>query len=122
MALVGVEQVSKVFRVSPRLVQKFAEHEGMPREAHGKYDLAKCMYWFIRRLHRKACGCAGPCDGFEPNKRNMVNIRAERKKALAEVRDIAPELVGLDAEAIKERLADAVKQTYNDFELAREEE
>jgi len=51
----------------------------------------------------------------------MVNIRAERKKALAEVRDIAPELVGLDAEAIKERLADAVKQTYDDFELAREE-
>src|SRR5882762_7454532 len=104
MALVQVDEVARVFRVSARQVQKFAEREGMPRESHGRYNLAMCMAWYIRRLHRKVCGCAGPCDGFESTARNMVNARAERKKALGEALHLAPELAGLDAQAISVRL------------------
>src|SRR5437868_4472919 len=122
MTLIAVEEVAKVFRVSPRQVQKFAEREGMPRESHGRYNLAMCMAWYIRRLHRKVCGCAGPCDGFDSTTRNMVNARAERKKALGGALDLAPGLVGLDEEAIRERLTSAIRGAYEDFELAGEEE
>jgi len=52
----------------------------------------------------------------------MVNAKAERRRALGEVRNIAEDLVGLDAEEIRERLTDAVKQTYKDLQLAQEEE
>jgi len=121
MKTVGVEELAKVFRVSPRQVQKFAEREGMPRETHGRYNLAVCMAWYIRRLHRKICGCAGPCDGFRSSEREMVNLRAERKKALNEAFNIAPGLVGLDSNTIRERLTAAVKETFEIFELAGEE-
>jgi hypothetical protein len=120
VALVGVEQVAKVFRVSPRQVQKFAEIEGMPREAHGKYDLGLCMVWFIQRLHRKVCGCAGPCEGFSSSEKEMANRRAERKSALKEIVGIADDLVGLDATEISERLKDAIKQAYEDIQFTQE--
>jgi hypothetical protein len=122
VALVGVETVARALNVSARQVQKFAEREGMPREAHGQYNLAECMMWYVRRLHQRVCGCAGPCEGFKPSERNMANARAERRRALKEVRNIAEDLVGLDAEEIRERLTDAVKQTYDDLQLAQEEE
>ena len=122
MGTVSVDKVAQALRISERKVQRLVIDYGMPRDERGKYNLAQCMIWYIRHLHQKVCGCAGPCDGFESGRRNTTNAKAERKKALAEVRDIAPKLVGLDAEAIKKRLMDAVKQTYDDFELAREEE
>src|SRR6266404_5099274 len=95
MATVGVEQLAKIFRVSPRQVQKFADSEGMPRVSHGKYDPFLCMAWFIRRLHKIVCGCSGPCEGLRPFERNMANTRAERKMALAKVGDLADELADL---------------------------
>ena len=118
--LVSVDKIAQAFKISERAVQRLVIYDGMPRASRGQYNLAQCMMWFIQHLHRKVCGCAGPCDGFEPGKRNMVNARAERKKALAEALDIAPELVGLDTAAIKERLTDAVRETFDLFQSSQE--
>ena len=121
MEPVGVDKIAQVFRISERSVQRLVTIDGMPRDARGKYDLAKCMAWYIRHLHQKVCGCSGPCEGFKPHEREMANARAERKMALKEALDIAPELVGLDADAIEERLTDAVKGIFDSVESVQEE-
>ncbi|SRR5258708_476490 len=121
MGLIDVKTLAKIFRVSPRQVQKFA-YVGMPRQAHGQYDPLLCMAWYIRFLHHKVCGCSGPCEGFASHFREMVNARAERKAALREAVEIAPELVGLDAEAMRQRLKDIVRDTYDAIEFVNEKE
>jgi phage terminase Nu1 subunit (DNA packaging protein) len=49
MALVSVEKVAAALNVTPRRVQQLVEL-GLPREAHGEYDLGKCLVWYIRYL------------------------------------------------------------------------
>jgi hypothetical protein len=64
-------------------------------------------------LHAMACGCLGPCNGFDPDSRTETNARAERKKALKEiVDDLAPELVGKKSDAIRTILTRAIDETY----------
>ena len=59
--------------------------ESMPRISRGEYDLIKCCQWYLRYLHAKACNCATPCNGFDPETRAETNARAERKKVLKEI-------------------------------------
>jgi len=49
MALVSVGKLASAMNVTTRWVNKLVE-EGMPREERGKYDLAKCLLWYIRYL------------------------------------------------------------------------
>jgi len=72
---------------------------------------------FMRRrvrahLHQKLCGCSGTCNGFDAQLRNDTNARAERKQALREIADLAPDLVGLKAASIKQILTDAIEKSY----------
>src|SRR5712664_2469000 len=101
---VGADKLAEAFGISERSVQRLVIYEGMPRGTRGQYDYFICLAWYIRYRHKKICGCAGPCDGFDAESRDVVNARAERKKALKEIPDIAPELVGLDADGIRQRL------------------
>ena len=108
-----VDKVAQVFRISEREVQRLVIYHGMPRVSRGEYDLQECMLWYVHFLHAKVCGCAGPCDGFDPDTRNAVNARAERKKALKEIAgELAPELVGLKAPAIEKFLSKAIAEVY----------
>jgi len=49
MAVVSVEKVAQAMNITPRRVQQLVD-EGMPRQAHGAYDLGQCMAWYIRYL------------------------------------------------------------------------
>ena len=53
MALVSVESVAGAMDLDPRRVQQLAVREGMPKAGRGRYDLGKCMAWYIRYLHAK---------------------------------------------------------------------
>jgi hypothetical protein len=92
--IVGVDKIAEVCGISERAVQRLVIYEGMPRISRGEYDLVECMKWYVAFLHAQVCGCAGPCDGFDAETRNLTNARAERKSALKEIADLAPELVG----------------------------
>src|SRR6266403_817338 len=110
--LVTVDKVAQAFHISERQVQRLVIEYELPRVSRGEYDLEACLLWYADFLHRKVCGCAGPCDGFDAQSRNDTNARAERKKALKEIADLAPDLVGLKAPAIRQILTDAVNGTY----------
>jgi len=49
MAIVDVARVAQALNLHVRRVQYLVK-EGMPREARGKYDAVKCMFWYIRYL------------------------------------------------------------------------
>jgi len=111
--IVTVDKIAQTFGVSEREVQRLVIYEGMPRISRGEYDLIECSRWYVAKLHAKVCGCAGPCEGFDPETRNATNSRAERKKALEEIAgELAPELVGLKAAEIEKVLAEAVDEVY----------
>jgi hypothetical protein len=84
----------------------------MPRVSRGEYRLRECLIWYARYLHARVCGCSGPCDGFDAKSRNDVNARAERKKALEQITELAPDLVGLKADAIAKILTKAIEDSY----------
>jgi hypothetical protein len=111
--IVGVDRIAQEFGISERSVQKLVIEESMPRISRGEYDLIKCCRWYMSYLHSLYCGCHGPCNGCEPEVRAETNARAERKKALKEVAEnIAPQLVGKKAIAIRSILIDAVNDAY----------
>jgi hypothetical protein len=91
--IVGVDKIAQLFGKSEREVQRLVIFEGMPRINRGQYDLAKCAAWYVAFLHAQVCGCAGPCDGFDPETRNATNARAERKTALIPKRFKAQKLL-----------------------------
>ena len=49
MAIVRVGKVAQALNLTPQRVQQLA-NEGLPKEDRGKYDLGKCMLWYIRYL------------------------------------------------------------------------
>jgi phage terminase Nu1 subunit (DNA packaging protein) len=113
MALVSVHKVSEAFGVSARTVQQLVLR-GMPREAHGEYDLTKCMLWYARYLHSRACGCAGPCEGFE--RRGLTNIRAARQRVHKALAEVASELAVADRARLERLLTEAVEGAFRPIE------
>jgi hypothetical protein len=111
--LVDVSKIAELFGISERAVQRLVIYEGMPRVSRGEYDLLICSKWYVKYLHAMACGCAGPCNGFDPEARTETNTRAERKKALKEIaEDVAPDLVGCDEQTIMLILRRAIDDAY----------
>jgi hypothetical protein len=110
--IVGVDKIAQLFGKSEREVQRLVIFDGMPRINRGQYDLVKCAEWYVAYLHAQVCGCMGPCDGFDAESRNSTNPRAERTAALAEIANLAPELVGLKVGEIEKVLANAVEDIY----------
>lgn len=71
-----VGQVAKALNVTIRRVNQLA-NEGMPREEHGKYNLAECMLWYIRYLQRALERREG-----SPEDTVGATIRSERGRLL----------------------------------------
>jgi hypothetical protein len=114
---VTVDKVAEAFGISERQVQRLVIYEGMKRVDRGRYNLNACLVWYVAFLHKKVCGCVGPCDGITPEERAATNARAEHKKALKEIPSIAPELVSLKAAAIRKILLHAVEEIYQPEEV-----
>lgn len=68
MALVGVKQLSKIMKLTPRRIQQLVG-EGLPKSERGKYNAETCLAWYIDYLKKEA---SGGSDG------------SDYKKALAE--------------------------------------
>ena len=49
MPQIDVKQIMQALNVSEVHIGRLVK-EGMPKEARGKYDLGKCMLWYIRYL------------------------------------------------------------------------
>ncbi|SRR6266849_1167252 len=62
MALVDVTRLANALEVGVRRVQQLAA-EGLPKEERGRYDLGKCVLWYIRSLHAALQKKAVPVDG-----------------------------------------------------------
>jgi hypothetical protein len=109
---VSVDQLAQAFRISERAVQRLAIYEGMPRKSRGEYPYLECLSWFIAHLQKNFCrNCdepihAGPCRGMESA------ARADRQRSLEKIAGLAPNLVGLDAEAIRKTLSEAIADCY----------
>jgi hypothetical protein len=110
--LVDVSKIAELFGISERAVQRMVIYDGMPRVSRGEYDLLACSKWYLKYLHKLACGCAGPCNGFEAETRAETNARADRSKALRKMADLAPQLVGLREDAIHDLLVEAIEVTF----------
>jgi len=70
---VGADNLAEVFGISERSVQRLVIYEGMRRSARGQYDYFICKGWYIRYHHRRICGCAGPRDGVESCRRELLD-------------------------------------------------
>jgi len=77
MAVVDLRQVSKALNVSERRIQQLAK-EGLPKEERGKYELGKCMLWYIRYL-QVALEASGRRDSGESE---FIGAREERARLL----------------------------------------
>jgi phage terminase Nu1 subunit (DNA packaging protein) len=82
MALVNVQKLASAMNVTTRWVNKLVE-EGMPREERGKYDLAKCLLWYIRYLQKALERRAVPTPDGE-----VASMRDERLALLRVDREL----------------------------------
>ncbi|HMI51688.1 MAG TPA: hypothetical protein VK525_09255 [Candidatus Saccharimonadales bacterium] len=109
---VTVDKIAEAFGISERSVQRLVIYDGMPRQNRGEYDLDVCRLWYINYLHAQVCGCAGPCNGWDPETKNLTNASAERRKLALEIADLAPKLVGLKVEVIRKMLTNAIEEAF----------
>jgi len=84
MAIVSVGKVAKALNLTPQRVQQLA-NEGLPKEDRGRYDLGKCMLWYIRylqtALEKKAVPMAnGGYSGEREERIRLLRAEAELKE------------------------------------------
>ena len=77
---VDVNKVSQALNVTAQRVQQLA-NEGMPKEGRGKYDLGKCMVWYIRYLQKALERRAVPTSDGEYTALGDVKVRSIRADA-----------------------------------------
>jgi phage terminase Nu1 subunit (DNA packaging protein) len=88
MALVDVKRLAAALNVTDRRVQQLTK-EGLPKELRGKYDLGKCMLWYIRYLQAALEKSKVPLDGGHGGE--YVGARDEKVRLLraeAELKEI----------------------------------
>jgi len=82
MALVNVQKLASAMNVTARRVQQLVG-EGLPREEKGKYDLAKCLLWYIRYLQNVIEGRGVPTPDGE-----LSSMKEERLALLRVDREL----------------------------------
>lgn len=98
MALVGVNKVAKALNVEARTVQRLV-NEGMPKAAHGKYDLGACLLWYVRYLQaalERALGHRGNGEdslGKKLREERTGLIKAQREREELELAARREELI-----------------------------
>lgn len=112
MAIVNVGKVAKALNLTPQRVQQLA-NEGLPKEDRGKYDLGKCMLWYIRylqaALEKKAVPMANGVYAGEREERTRL-LRAEAELKEIELAKQRGQFVAIaDVEAEYSNLVHAVR-------------
>lgn len=107
------DALAQLFGVDVRTLANLVE-EGMPKAARGRYDLAKCVPWYLNREREKARGNKGLNDLDLARQRKTV---AEARKAEIELAQLEGEVIPaeLHAQRLRERLetvAGAVKAIH----------
>jgi len=75
---VKIDALAQALNVTPGRVRQLVA-EGMPRAAHGDYELGPCMSWFIRYLQRALEARSDGPDG------SVTRLMTERTKAAREL-------------------------------------
>ncbi len=78
MALVGVDKLAKIMKLTPRRVQQLVE-EGMPKSGRGKYDPEKCLQWYVEYLKSPSAADSGG-DGYKKALTEKMYWQAQRAK------------------------------------------
>jgi phage terminase Nu1 subunit (DNA packaging protein) len=86
--LVSVEQLAGEFQRTPRYVQQLAK-AGMPKAAHGQYDLELCKSWYIGFLQRKISQREGDVDDNGDEREGTYNVDREQARLTRAKADIA---------------------------------
>jgi phage terminase Nu1 subunit (DNA packaging protein) len=107
MAIVRVGKVAQALNLTPQRVQQLA-NEGLPKEDRGKYDLGKCMLWYIRylqaALEKKAVPMAdGGYTGEREERVRLLRAEADLKEIelakergqLVAIQDVEKEMTDL---------------------------
>jgi phage terminase Nu1 subunit (DNA packaging protein) len=107
MAIVRVGKVAQALNLTPQRVQQLA-NEGLPKEDRGKYDLGKCMLWYIRylqaALEKKAVPMAnGVYAGEREERVRLLRAEADLKEIelakeqgqLVAIQDVEKEMTDL---------------------------
>jgi hypothetical protein len=91
MALADVKKLAAAMNVTSRRVAQLV-HEGLPREERGRYELGKCLLWYIRYLqkaleHRAVATPDGELGSMKEERLALLRVDRElREIALAEKR------------------------------------
>lgn len=89
MALVGVDKVAAALNIDARRVQQLAKDVLAPaKEKHGQYDLAKCMFLYIRYLQEALKHRGQPTDdSVKAQRERLLKLQGDREEiALAKDR------------------------------------
>jgi phage terminase Nu1 subunit (DNA packaging protein) len=149
VTLVDVGAVAALFGCTDRHVQRFTQ-EGMPKAAHGKYDLASCAGWYIARLRQELDEERQKGGNLEFEQTRETKAKADiaelkaaqmrrelipidiyrqrvsahhsvvRQNMLALPGQIAPQLEGLARIEIKTRLDKRIKDLLNSLATGKE--
>jgi phage terminase Nu1 subunit (DNA packaging protein) len=109
MALVNVSALAKAMNVGERRIEQLV-HEGMPREGRGRYDLGKCLLWYVRFLQkaleaRRIEMSDGELASYKEEK--LALLRIDRELREIELAQKRKELVAIDD----------VEKAYSDMAL-----
>lgn len=108
---VNAERLAELFGVTKQRVHQLVE-KGLPREMRGKYDLNKCVRWYIRFLQTALEKRAVPLEGGELASEQMERVRKMRLDADLKEIQVARErkqLVAVDD--VEKEFADLVLAT-----------
>lgn len=108
MALVSSTALAGILELDRRRVEQLA-NEGMPRAARGKYDLEKCVRWYVAFL-RKTKDRANVNAGFEAERTRAM--RADASKKEIELARLMGELIPVeDAAAMWEEAIERIRSS-----------
>jgi len=111
MALVNVQKLASAMNVTTRRVQQLVA-EGLPREEKGKYELGKCLLWYIRYLQTALERRAVPTPDGEVSsmtEERLALLRADRELREIELAEKRGKLVSIAD--VEKTLADLVLTT-----------
>jgi phage terminase Nu1 subunit (DNA packaging protein) len=76
--IVNADELAPLLNISTRRISQLVLQDGMPRGERGKYDLHKCVTWYIRHLQielrRRGANVLNPEGG------DVDSLRAERER------------------------------------------
>jgi len=76
----SLEEISDLFLLEPRWINRLAKDQGLPREGRGQYDLIKVVRWYVSYLKRQIDEIrAGGEDGLQAKAR-LVKSQANIKE------------------------------------------